>query len=807
MKLKFLQKMMGLFAVALTTVTTSGTYAQNVSLNWAKSMGGSSDDNGQHVVVDANGNSYITGYYKGISDFDPGTGTLNLTSVFASASVYSYDIFLTKYNASGDLVWAKSMGGTSQNDQAFKMALDSSGYVYITGIFGSTGMTADFDPGSGTTLLTSKGSNDGFVAKYDTAGNFIWARGIGSASSDYAYDVALDPSGNVYVTGNFTDTLLMFDTGTVNTYNVVLPSASNTFFAKYTSAGNLVWAKAIGGAGTASGSTLVCDHFGHLYVSGSLTSTIDFDPGPGTVDLTASGGSDVFYAKYDTSGNYIWAKTVGSAGSEIPLKIKTDPGGLNIYITGTFTGTADFDPGTNVNNLTSLGNTDIFLAKYDSSGNYVWANGFGGTSLDRAFDIAIANNGQVYLTGFFRQTVDFDPGAGTAILASTTLSTADVFVAKYDASGNYLWAGQMGGTGTDLSAGIAKGAEGDLYVTGYYSGTADFDPSASTFNIGSVGGSSDVFLVKLTDGCPSFSSFSQTSCDSFSFNNNTYTVSGTYVDTFISASSCDSFVTMYLTINTSTHVTPVVIEDCDSVTFNGTSYTSTGIYTQTYTSINDCDSVLTYDITIKGQTNGSTLTQTACDSFLFNNVFYNQTGTYLATLANQNGCDSLVTLNLTIHPSPVATITQNGSLLTSSLGDSYQWIDCSNNAAITGATSRNYAVANTGSYAVIVTSNGCTDTSVCLSVQGSGTGIGTIGTDNEIRLYPNPAHGLVYLQMQRPLKNATIRLINIVGQVLQEQKDITDKQHTINLSQQAAGIYFIELIENKQTLRLKLVKE
>ncbi|MBN4066110.1 SBBP repeat-containing protein, partial [Candidatus Amoebophilus asiaticus] len=163
---------------------------------WAKGMGDTLSDYGNSIAVDGSGNIYITGNFQGTTDFDPGTGTANLTSAGL------WDIFFAKYDSGGNYVWAKGIGGLGW-DNGLGLALDDTGNVYITGYFQDT---ADFDPGAGTVYLTSAGGEDIILAKYDTDGNYVWAKGIGSTNDDFGYGIALDVSGNVYITGYFQDT-------------------------------------------------------------------------------------------------------------------------------------------------------------------------------------------------------------------------------------------------------------------------------------------------------------------------------------------------------------------------------------------------------------------------------------------------------------------------------------------------------------------------------------------------------------------------------------------------------------------------
>jgi hypothetical protein len=466
----------------LAKYDVSGNYV------WANRIGGTSGDRAASLVLDGSGNVLLTGYFDGTVDFDPGAGTANLTSAGTD------EIFFAKYDVSGNYVWVKSIAGPGF-DQGVSLALDGSGNVLLTGFFNGT---ADFDPGAGAINLTSVGSNDIFLAKYDASGNYLWAKSMGGTGTDQGASLALDGSGSVYLAGAFINTV-DFDPGVGTTNRNTGTNTLNGFVAEYTSAnGTYVIVGVLSSTSPTSVASqgITRDGSGNVYVTGNFSGTVDFDPGAGSANLTSAGGSDIFLAKYNASGNYIWAigmggtDNFGDGGNSLTLD-----GSGNVLLTGYFSGTVDFDPGDNTATLTSAGRNDIFLAKYDASGNYVWARGMGGTSPfgDVGSSLALDASGNVLLTGYFSGTVDFDPGAGTVNL--TSVGFTDIFLAKYDALGIYVWAKRLGGTGLDAGTSIALDGSGNVLLTGYFSGTADFDPGASTANLISAGGN-DIFLAK-----------------------------------------------------------------------------------------------------------------------------------------------------------------------------------------------------------------------------------------------------------------------------------------------------------------------
>jgi hypothetical protein len=463
-------------------ILTTTPMSQESSYEWTNTVGGTSTDIGEGISVDSSGNVYTTGYFQGTVDFDPGAGVDNKTSVG------SYDIFVTKYDSSGNYQWTKIFGGTG-NDEGLGISVDSSGNVYTTGYFRNT---VDFDPGAGVDNRTSAGSSDIFVTKYDSSGNYQWTNTVGGTSTDEGLGISVDSSGNVYTTGYFWGTV-DFDPG-AGVDNRTSTGNSDIFVTKYDASGSYQWTNTVGGTNNDRGEGISVDSSGNVYTTGYFRNTVDFDPGAGVDNRTSAGFEDIFVTKYDASGNYQWTNTVGGTSSDYSQGISVDSSG-NVYTTGWFGGTVDFDPGAGVDNKTSAGSWDIFVTKYDASGSYQWTNTVGGTSTDIGYGISVDSSGNVYTTGYFWGTVDFDPGAG--VDNKTSAGGYDIFVTKYGASGNYQWTNTVGGSSFDEGWGITVDSSGNVYTTGYFQGTADFDPGAGVDNKTSAG-SADIFVTKYS---------------------------------------------------------------------------------------------------------------------------------------------------------------------------------------------------------------------------------------------------------------------------------------------------------------------
>ena len=333
---------------------------------------------------------------------------------------------MLKLDASGNFLWVRAFGGTS-NERGASIDIDNSGNVYTTGYFEGT---VDFNPEAGVENHTSAGGEDVFIQKLNTSGNFIWAKAFGGTSNERGYSISIDNSGNVYTTGYFLDTV-DFDPGTA-IVNYTSAGGTDIFIHKLDTSGNFVWVKTIGDTSWDYGSSITVDASGNIYTNGNYQGIVDFDPGAGTHYLNSTQGRDAFVQKMDTSGNFLWAKTMGGILNVRSSAINTDASG-NVYSAGYFEGTVDFSPDINgVGILTSEGANDIFVQKLDASGNYVWAVSFGGNLEDYPGEISVDDSGNVYTVGSFQDTVDFNPEAGEANFTSE--GGSDIFIHKMSQS-------------------------------------------------------------------------------------------------------------------------------------------------------------------------------------------------------------------------------------------------------------------------------------------------------------------------------------------------------------------------------------
>jgi hypothetical protein len=465
------------------------------SLMWAKGLEGTGSA-GLSTITDAAGNVINGGQFNGTVDFDPGPGIFTLSTTAGTA-----DMYITKLDANGNFLWAKQMGGPAGLAGANGIAKDAAGNIYATGAF--TG-TVDFDPGLGVTTLTSNGVHDCFITKYDPNGNFIWARSVGGGISDVSYSIKADASNNVLVVGFFQGTV-DFDPALSGTVNITSNGFKDIFVLKLNSSGNFVWAKSAGSSVDDSGYSLQVDASGNIYTTGYIGFNADFDPNPAptaTYVLTASAGNTAFIWKLSSLGNLVFASGLtGNGGSAYGQSIVLDNGG-NILTAGFMNGTVDFDPSAAVQPFTGPGSNDIFISKLNSAGAYVWAKVMGGTSIEIGYSVEVDQNNNVYVSGNFQGTADFDPSAATYTLTSG--GNNDIYIAKLDPNGSFLCAGAMGSPGDDQARCVHIDINGDLHNTGYFTSISDFDPSPSSFTVSTLGVNSTYFTkyARLLTGTP-----------------------------------------------------------------------------------------------------------------------------------------------------------------------------------------------------------------------------------------------------------------------------------------------------------------
>ncbi|WP_261365085.1 PKD domain-containing protein [Anatilimnocola floriformis] len=522
------------------------SYALKLSLDgqfiWAKGFGGDSFQDFWRVAIGPAGNIYVAGVFHGQhSDFDPSERQFFLAPD-------TYDAYLLTLSTNGDFIAARNWGGGSV-DEATGLAVDSQGRVYLAGSVGSGG-TVDMDPGAGTYNLTF-GNSGNYIMRLDPNSSSVETRlwndldGDGLQDADepglagavvqlYASpdaviggddgmraSVITDETGRVRVdgllSGNYyfvvrTPAGLTIPTANVGSNelldNDLLPTGNTAMFTL--DPGELKVDQDLALTGTlrnfgmafqydkpdsTATHEIFTDAAGYIYLLGkSSSSNADLDPGPGTL-ITNAFTNGAFVAKYTPSGALVWYRPFDSSTTATDLAF--DAAG-NIYVLSHFSSTlADVDPGTyKTREIASAGSTDILLVKLDSDGQLVWFKQFGSTGAEVAGGLEFDAAGNLVMTGRFTGTVNF-AFLPTDSATLTSAGNTDAFAVKIDLNAGVVWAKNWGGTALDAVSDVKLDAQGNVYLAGFFSGTADFDPNAAqTTNLTSAG-SSDAYLSKL----------------------------------------------------------------------------------------------------------------------------------------------------------------------------------------------------------------------------------------------------------------------------------------------------------------------
>jgi hypothetical protein len=372
--------------------------------------------------------------------------------------------------------WAKDEGAAGY-DYGMGVTTDNSGNIYMAGKYEQCAVF------SGSTINCSPNYNhDIYLAKYAPSGSLTWIRTAGGPIGDYAHAVACDGTGNVVIAGEIegapTD-VIAFSNSTI-TLN---PVYDNDFvLAKYDLNGNLQWALREGGNGSEKAEGVCMDNSGNIYAVGHFLQPITWN---GTTTTNSAGMEDCFLVKYDANGIFQWVRTIGGPGRDEVKGVKCDAAG-NVYAVGYYSDQCVFGTTT----YSTSGNSaylDIFLVKYDPSGNLVWTRTAGETYDDAGWGITIDNAGLIYITGEFNAAIYF----GTTQVV--TNGNSDAFVACYDQNGNVIWAKGGGGPLYDRARGIGNFGN-NIFITGQFGGTAAFG-STNIF----AADSSDVFFATLTN--------------------------------------------------------------------------------------------------------------------------------------------------------------------------------------------------------------------------------------------------------------------------------------------------------------------
>ncbi|MCX6273909.1 MAG: SBBP repeat-containing protein [Bacteroidetes bacterium] len=441
--------------VMILSFFSQNTFSQ--TYQWANAAAGQGFDYGNYITTDDSGNVYVSGQFE----YDCYFGTKMVSTAG------QHDIFLAKYNSAGTLKWLKSAGG-SDGDAGHGIGMDANRNIYTSGEFETTCHWTASD----SATVGGNGINNIYITKYDNNGNLIWLRNAVSNGDSRGRALVTDTAGNSYFTGSFSRNCAF------GSINLTYFGSGDAFLAKYDKNGNAIWAKKAGGTSDDKGKGVALDNFGNVFLCATFTNTANISGNT----VFASGKYDSFIAKYDTAGNYQWAVKAGGNDTTKMSGIATDNDG-NSYVTGYFIDSTTFGTTT----LHSLGSYDFFIAKYDASGNFVWAKRGGGANEDFGQGISFdKRRNLIYISGQFDYQANFDG------LAVTSAGNRDIFISAWDTSGSIQWIKTGGGTQRDAGFGVANDTLGNVLATGFVDGGGVFGSNTI------VGDSlSDIFVTKL----------------------------------------------------------------------------------------------------------------------------------------------------------------------------------------------------------------------------------------------------------------------------------------------------------------------
>lgn len=482
-----------LFYLALAfTFSCLGT-AQ--SFDWGKKFGGISEDTVRDMVVDNQGNCYITGYIARTAIFQEGTNPISITTY---GQFGFFDIYVAKINALGVVLWVKNFGN-AEHDYGNGISLDAQGNIYVTGCFQ---LTTDFNPGGQGGVMTSNGFQDLFVLKLDQNGNFIWVKGFGSANYEESLSAATDAAGNVYLAGTFFSSI-DFDPSDNEYIMNVTSDTANGFLMKMNAAGEFQWAKQFGASGTTYSKFVKVAENGDIYVLGEFTGDCDLNPAADGEFLVESAGKDVYITHLDASGNFLNAyrsAAADQAGNADTSRLDVDASG-NVYLIGNFIGSVDFDPAQAGTGEFTLAAESFFynsfVLKMNAAGTPLWIKKITGNNMTLVYDVSVSDQNAIFISGYFTGVAEFD----AINIAQQSGGLMDSFYAQLNENGEFQLAYPFAGTGGADTHQIEAGPENSIYLTSAYHETVDLDPFEGELMVtNSAEGYANIYLVKLTAG-------------------------------------------------------------------------------------------------------------------------------------------------------------------------------------------------------------------------------------------------------------------------------------------------------------------
>jgi hypothetical protein len=463
----------GVVAILVRPLPTAGT-----GLAWATRGGSTSSEEADAVVVDAVGDTFVTGCYHLTATFGSGA---NARSITANNGVGG-DIFVAKYDPAGQLVNVWSYGG-NLDDCGLGIAIDATGNIVVAGRF-ELAMTI------GTTQLVSAGASDAFVMKLAPNGTLLWAARGGSTGFDEATGVAVAAGGAVYATGAYNG-VGSFTGGATTVLQTSVNNNNDAFLWKLSTDGLPQWVQSAGGDDADKARAVTVGPSGDVFVAGTMGSWASLGEDSAEVTLISAGGTDAFMARYGPDGALRWARSAGGTGTDAATGIAIGSVG-DLYVTGSITGGATFGSGGGALVVAAAGaGANGFVVKVSATdGNPAWVRTVAGTGVDSLAGVAVDLAGNVFVAGSFDVSAVLDGPGGVTVTGTSTTA----LLVTYSSAGSLRWVRTAGGTAVDQATDVAVDVAGNARLVGSFNLTATFGDASGTIALTSAG-STDAFVA------------------------------------------------------------------------------------------------------------------------------------------------------------------------------------------------------------------------------------------------------------------------------------------------------------------------
>ncbi len=735
-------------------------FDKNGNRIWATYYGGSFSDIGWSAAVDNNNNVYMVGTTNSINNISfngfqsSHSGPVSLIGPDPLPGSVYQDAFIVKFDSNGVRLWASYYGG-GETDIGYTCATDNIGNVFLGGYTTSVNNISFLGFQN-----NNQGGVEGYLVKFDSLGIRQWATYFGGSHSDVVYSCITDNQNNIIIVGStLSQTNIAFNALHQNTFGSSGGVGGDGFIAKFDNNGTGLWATYFGGFQDDAINSCAVDLDNNLYVAGNTSSSNDiaFDG----FQMSLGGGIDGFLGKFDANGNRIWATYYGGILLDIATTVSADNSN-RVYVGGY---TESSWPTSSIassgfqNNLS--GNRDGFLAKFDCSvyssvnfstcdffespsGKYIWTS-----------------------SGVYFDTIVNSRGCDSIIEITLIVHNSSQTYLNVSSCNSYFW---------NLNNQIYNSS-------GLYNDT-----------LTNIYGCDSIIYLNLTIFSSDTINQNVQACDSFfwSQNSTTYSQSGIYSVSFQNENGCDSLIILNLTILESTYSNQTVVS-CDSYVWgvNNQVYSTSGIFTHTLTNAIGCDSILTLYLTINTSSTSST-SDSACFIYEWdlNGRQFFQSGIYTDTLINVLGCDSILFLDLIIDTVDTRVLDSAASLVAQAANATFQWLNCDNSfVPVRGATANVFSPSDNSLYAVEIRQNGCVDTSECYSILD----IGVVEFEkSDIRLYPNPNSGEFSIDLGREFKECTIIIHDVNGRQVARFREYDSRFVTKSINV-ASGVYVVQI--------------